>query len=111
MDVDKINKWIDLIGYEDGDNLSLGSIRTLGMIKKEVGEGRVSSASSKLLAMEVGNGDGGVKNAVGCKWEPESEECETYETSCGNLFQFFADGPKENGFTHCPYCGKELING
>lgn len=36
IDVNKILKWINLIENEDGDNLSLGSIRTLGMIKKEL---------------------------------------------------------------------------
>ena len=36
IDVNKILKLIQMIENEDGENLSLGSIRTLGMIKKEL---------------------------------------------------------------------------
>lgn len=28
--------------------------------------------------------------------------------ACGNLEQFEADGPYENGWTVCPVCGREL---
>ena len=41
-----------------------------------------------------------------CKWTqtPDGQ----YETSCGQIFEFTNDGPKENGFTHCPYCGCKM---
>lgn len=30
---------------------------------------------------------------------------------CGRLHRFEADGPDENGFACCPYCGKFIENG
>ena len=41
-----------------------------------------------------------------CTWKLNYET--THETSCGNIFVFTDDGPEENGFTHCPYCGGKL---
>lgn len=32
----------------------------------------------------------------------------TYKTSCGYGFAFYEDGPKDNGFSHCPYCGRKI---
>jgi hypothetical protein len=39
-----------------------------------------------------------------CTWR---EDC-GWETSCGELFEFTADGPKENRFGFCPFCGGVL---
>jgi hypothetical protein len=41
-----------------------------------------------------------------CKWL--SCDGDTWETSCGNFYEFYEGGPKENCFEHCPYCGSEL---
>lgn len=30
-------------------------------------------------------------------------------STCGALEQFEADGPYENGWSYCPYCGKPLV--
>lgn len=43
--------------------------------------------------------------AVDCYW---NETDVAWETSCGNLFNFTADGPEENKFKYCPYCGGRL---
>lgn len=45
-----------------------------------------------------------------CLWiEDMQVDDVAWQTDCGNLFQFTADGPKENAFTFCPYCGGALI--
>lgn len=31
-----------------------------------------------------------------------------WATECGREFEFTNDGPRENGFKACPYCGKHL---
>ncbi len=31
-----------------------------------------------------------------------------WQTTCANAFQFTADGPDENNFKFCPYCGGKL---
>ena len=53
--------------------------------------------------------DGGIrgyKDKV-CLWTEQEEG--QWETTCDNTFEFFAEGPTENGFTSCPYCGGILI--
>jgi len=43
-----------------------------------------------------------------CKWKKNGfhmEDHNYWETTCDNMFQFNIDGPKENHFTFCPYCG------
>jgi len=43
-----------------------------------------------------------------CRWSPVWDG-NTWRGACGNkVFQFEDGGPTENGFTHCPYCGKPL---
>jgi uncharacterized protein with PIN domain len=41
-----------------------------------------------------------------CRWVQDREDI--WESACGHLFQFFEDGPVENEFSWCPYCGGEL---
>lgn len=44
-----------------------------------------------------------------CGWTtPPDPDFDVWDTGCGNAFEFNADGPKENGFKFCPYCGGEL---
>lgn len=31
-----------------------------------------------------------------------------WETECKRAFEFNSDGPKENEFKFCPYCGRQL---
>jgi len=32
-----------------------------------------------------------------------------WETYCGNAHEFFADGPVENSYKYCPYCGRRIV--
>jgi len=32
-----------------------------------------------------------------------------WETDCGNAHEFFADGPEQNGYKFCPYCGRRIV--
>lgn len=43
-----------------------------------------------------------------CEWQ-EEDGGGPWESWCGHLFEFNSDGPKENGFRFCPYCGKRLV--
>lgn len=40
-----------------------------------------------------------------CKWRDMQEY---WETGCDNAFSFETEGPEENGFKFCPYCGKTI---
>jgi len=31
-----------------------------------------------------------------------------WQTTCANMFVFMCDGPDENHFNFCPYCGGKL---
>lgn len=40
-------------------------------------------------------------------WVEVDPEHNTWQCrECGVLHTFEADGPEENSFTHCPYCGR-----
>ena len=39
-----------------------------------------------------------------CQWQEDV----AFDTLCGMKHQFMADGPVENGYKYCPYCGKEI---
>lgn len=43
-----------------------------------------------------------------CLWSEDSDG--TWNPKCGkdHAFQFNDEGPKENGFRYCPYCGRFL---
>lgn len=43
-----------------------------------------------------------------CTWTHADDDSGTWATTCGNLFSFTEDGPKENDFKHCCYCGGKL---
>lgn len=49
---------------------------------------------------------GGVSDDV-CEWKYNDAEY-YWESSCENLHIFMADGPKENKYEYCPYCGKKI---
>ena len=42
-----------------------------------------------------------------CKWREDSSG-DMWNTGCGQAFVFIDDGPKENGFKYCCYCGNVL---
>ena len=43
-----------------------------------------------------------------CVWTEDRETHEVFDTTCGNRFEFNDQGPDENDFKFCPYCGKRL---
>lgn len=49
---------------------------------------------------------GGVSDDV-CEWKYNDTEY-YWESSCDHLHIFMSDGPKENEYDFCPYCGKKI---
>ena len=41
-----------------------------------------------------------------CQWTEDADG--VWESACGEMFIFETDGPRENGFLFCPYCGRKL---
>ena len=48
----------------------------------------------------------GVSDDV-CEWKYNDTEY-YWESSCEHLHIFMSDGPKENEYSFCPYCGKKI---
>ena len=42
-----------------------------------------------------------------CEWKYNDSEY-YFESSCDHLHIFMSDGPKENEYDFCPYCGKKI---
>ena len=42
-----------------------------------------------------------------CEWKYDDSEY-YFESSCDHLHIFMSDGPKENEYRFCPYCGKKI---
>ena len=42
-----------------------------------------------------------------CEWKYNNSEY-YWESSCKHLHIFMSDGPEENEYKHCPYCGKKI---
>jgi rRNA maturation endonuclease Nob1 len=43
-----------------------------------------------------------------CAWFRADDDTDMWESACGNAFQFNDDGPVENKFAFCPYCGARV---
>ncbi len=43
-----------------------------------------------------------------CTWTWDDASENLWETSCAQLHEFIEDGPKENNYKFCPYCGKVI---
>ena len=43
-----------------------------------------------------------------CEWSGDPYSS-TWETECDNAFVFNDEGPEENGFRFCPYCGGKMV--
>jgi hypothetical protein len=48
-------------------------------------------------------------SAETCAWTPDTSYDGVWESECGVLYQFMADGPLENGFAFCHSCGRPLV--
>lgn len=46
-------------------------------------------------------------NTSQCEWKQDDDGI--WHTQCGRSFEFIDDGPTENKFRFCCYCGAELV--
>ena len=69
--------------------------RTIERIKKDV-------QSTDTNTERIRNMTYGV-----CEWKYNDSEY-YFESSCKHLHIFMSDGPKENEYRFCPYCGKKI---
>ena len=43
-----------------------------------------------------------------CIWTRDEDEDNAWDTLCGDKHIFIVDGPLENKYKYCPYCGRDL---
>lgn len=53
---------------------------------------------------------GFVADDTQCEWKPDEDwyGCISWDTSCGQKYQFEIETPKDHGYRFCPSCGKTL---
>jgi hypothetical protein len=44
-----------------------------------------------------------------CEWTPDGDGNSDWNTGCKKLFEFSDEGPAENGFEFCPFCGGAIF--
>ena len=50
-----------------------------------------------------------MKERVKCRYTCVDEMHNVWRSDCGHYEQFETDGPEENGWMCCPYCGKPIV--
>ena len=72
--------------------------KTLDMVYEKVGsviDKAIETAKKRIVSDDV------------CEWRYNDTEY-YWESSCDHLHIFMSDGPKENEYDFCPYCGKKI---
>ena len=69
--------------------------RTIERIKKDAQSTRTNAERIRNMTDDV------------CEWKYNDSEY-YFESSCKHLHIFMSDGPKENEYRFCPYCGKKI---
>ena len=69
--------------------------RTIKRIKKDTQSTKTNAERIRKMTDDV------------CEWKYNDSEY-YFESSCKHLHIFMSDGPKENAYEFCPYCGKKI---
>ena len=79
------------------------TIANTGDKKSDFAYDNVGNALDKAIEIVK---QGGLSDDV-CEWKYNDTEY-YWESSCDHLRIFMSDGPKENEYDFCPYCGKKI---
>lgn len=83
------------------------------LVDYETKNGTVTEKYQHIKAIDVLNDaieivkQGGVSDDDVCEWKYNNSEY-YWESSCEHLHIFMSDGPEENEYKFCPYCGKKI---
>ena len=69
--------------------------RTIKRIKRDAQSTKTNAERIRKMTDDV------------CEWKYNDSEY-YFESSCKHLHIFMSDGPKENEYRFCPYCGKKI---
>ena len=74
-------------------------------LENELEKGNIAIDFGEFRLFEIVK-QGGITDDV-CEWKYNYSEY-YFESSCDHLHIFMSDGPKENEYDFCPYCGKKI---
>ena len=74
-------------------------------LNRETISSSIKESLGLLRAIEIVK-QGGASDDV-CEWKYNNSEY-YWESSCEHLHIFMSDGPGENEYKYCPYCGKKI---
>ena len=75
--------------------MQIKEARIIERIKKDVQSTETNAERIRKMTDDV------------CEWKYNDSEY-YFESSCDHLHIFMSDGPKENEYGFCPYCGKKI---
>ena len=89
------------------DMLELGmSAALLALYDEEAVQGQIDALRAAANRDAAGVHTGRASEAGDCVWTVDGDG--TWETACGEAWQFTCDGPEENNFRFCHGCGKPV---
>ena len=74
-------------------------------LESELEKGNIAIDFGEFRLFEIVK-QGGITDDV-CEWKYNYSEY-YWESSCEHLHIFMSDGPKQNEYSFCPYCGKKI---
>ena len=79
--------------------------KVIEQLESELKKGNIAIDFGEFRLFEIVK-QGGITDDV-CEWKYNYSEY-YFESSCEHLHIFMSDGPKENEYDFCPYCGKKI---
>ena len=68
-------------------------------------EARQAMRDANRATMDA-NTRAGMGETLPCNWHPNEDS--QWASTCGEMLELTNDGPAENGFKHCPFCGNPI---
>ena len=96
---------LKIMRYIDAMDSAYDIDRVVEELESELKKGNIAIDFGEFRLFEI------VKQCVVsddvCEWKYNDSEY-YFESSCEHLQIFMSDGPKENEYDFCPYCGKKI---
>ena len=91
--------------YLDMQSTAYDIDKVVEELESELKKGNIAIDFGEFRLFEIVK-QGGVSDDF-CEWKyNDTEYC--WESSCDHFHIFMSDGPKENEYRFCPYCGKKI---
>ena len=96
---------LKIMRYIDAMDSAYDIDKVVEELEKELEKGNIAIDFGEFRLFEIVKQRGVVDDV--CEWKYNASEY-YWESSCDHLHIFMSDGPKENEYGFCPYCGKKI---